>query len=480
MKKVLEKFGLFQLIIFIVSFISTILLTYNLFKLNIIPIIYIVLVVIVLLVFSGLFLLFSQKKAKKGTKVFAYILIIITLIINAIGIYYLMITNGFLAKAFKEGKDTYTATYYVLVKENATYNSIDDIKGKNVGYFKTTPHIDKALNELNKKINFEKLEFENVLEPFKALDDEYIISLMTEKNLYESILESNQSLKDKAYKILYSFDIQFEEEVEKKIAKGDSYNIYIGGPDFTNTNYDFNMVVTVNKTTNKILLTSTPRDYYVTVAGKGMKDLLGYAGVWGINTSKKTIEDLYGIDMNYFVKINTSSLVGLVDVLGGVNFCSDFAFTTTHAKVIGTYDDTKGPKLNVVKGCKKYNGIEILTIARERKAYKDGDRQRQKNCQEIMINIFKEMASFNSLSKFNQVLDSVSELYSTNVPQDEVTNMAKSMLEGKKWTFEQQSVTGSDSSGYVHLGTVKDYIMIPNKDSLNTAINKIKEVMDEA
>ena len=475
------RFPKVAIIIFILDLLLTGILTYNLITLDIIPVIYIILAVGALLVLSSIFFIFSQRKARKVPKIIGYVLTVLVLIINIIGIYYLSATNGFLAKFFKEGKDSYIVTYYVLVKDNDFYKKIDDINGTNVGYFKTTPNIDKALETLNKKINFKKLEFENVLEPFKALDDEYIMSILTEKNLYDSLLESNKELNEKNYKVLYSFDIHIEEEVSKKEVKGESFNVYIGGPDFTNTNYDFNMIATINKTTNKILLTSTPRDYYVPIAGKGMKDILGYAGVWGINTSIKTIENLYTVDMNYFVKINTSSLVGLVDTLGGVQFCNKFnGFTTTHAQVQGTYDDKTGQKLYVASGCKKYNGIQILTIARERKAFPSGDRQRQKNCQEIMISIFKEMASFSSLTKFNQVLDSVSELYTTNLPKEEVTNMAKSMLEGKKWEFVQQSVTGSDSSNYVHLGTVKDYVMIPNQDSLNSAISKIKEVMDEA
>ena len=208
-----------------------------------------------------------------------------------------------------------------------------------------------------------------------------------------------------------------------------------------------------------------------------MKDILGYAGNWGINTSIKTLENLYKIDINNYVKIEPSSLVKLVDVLGGVSFCSDISFITNHSQLIGEYNDSKGEKLTVEKGCKTYSGIQILTLARERKAYKDGDRQRQKNCQQIMINIFNKIASFNSLTKYNEVLDSVSDTYTTNLDLNEVTNIIKSVINGTKWTFETQSVTGSDSSNLVHLKTVKDYVMIPNQSSVDKAINKIKEVM---
>ena len=241
---------------------------------------------------------------------------------------------------------------------------------------------------------------------------------------------------------------------------------------------DFNMIVTINKKTHKILLTSTPRDFYVPVYGKGgNKDLLGYAGVWGINTSRKTLEDLYGINIDYYVKINTKSLVGLVDTLGGIQFCSDKSFTTDHAMVMGTYNDKLGKKLYVSKGCKEYSGIQILTIARERRAYPDGDRQRQKNCQQIMISIFNELLRIENLTNYSNILNAVSGLYTTNIPRSLVTEFANDTLDkGIKWTFEQQSVTGSNSRGYVHFSNVQDYVMIPDMNSVSVATEKIKDV----
>ena len=143
---------------------------------------------------------------------------------------------------------------------------------------------------------------------------------------------------------------------------------------------------------------------------------------------------------------------------------------------MGTYDDTIGNKLYVSKGCKKYSGIEILTIARERKAYPDGDRQRQKNCQAIMISIFNKMVSPELITNYSNILSAVSNLYTTNIPKELVTELAKNTINGAKWSIEQQSVTGRNSSGYVHLSNVIDYVMIPNQDSVNQASLKIKMI----
>ena len=466
------KWNIVIAILLVISLITTTIFSISLIQLNILPIVYSIIIIVLLV---GLFVLncfLLQRKKGKVAKTIGTILLVITLLFAGIGSYYLIVTNSFFNKAFKEGKDKFVNTYQVLIKNTDNYTDIKELNNKKIGYYVTIPNAEDALKKLEESITYEKVSYENIMDNFTALDNNTIQGLLIEKSVYESILDSMDDIKNKEYKVLYSFDITFEMEVEKKEVKGNGINIYIGGPDFTGTNYDFNMIATLNNDTHKILLTST--------VGKGMKDLLSYAGVWGINTSIATIEKLYSTDMNYFIKINTSSLVELVDVLGGVQFCSSKAFTTNHAMVIGTYDDTKGPKLSVAKGCKTYSGIEILTIARERKAYKDGDRQRQKNCQEIIISIFKKMASLNSLANYTKVLDSVSNFYTTNIPKDKITEFAQSMIAGNNWTFEQQSVTGSDSSGYVHLGTVKDYVMLPNKDSVNSAISNIKRVMNES
>ena len=183
------------------------------------------------------------------------------------------------------------------------------------------------------------------------------------------------------------------------------------------------------------------------------------------------------MNIDYYMKINTDSIVGLVDTLGGVQFCNNgSAFTTTHALVQGTYDDTKGKKLTVPSGCRTYNGIQILTIVRERLAFPDGDRQRQKNCQQVMINIFKKMASAGTITNYYNVLNAVSNLYTTNLSRDMITSIANETIDGASWTFEQQSVTGYDSSGYVHMGTVKDYVMRPDEDSVAASTANIKKV----
>ena len=466
----MKKINKQMLIFSIINLIFTILLLVFCFKLNMIPIKYLIIIILILIIFN-IGIMFLLKKKQKRYKVPGIILSVLLIIISIFGMYYIAKTNNFILNSFNK-KNVEVNSYYLV-----SSLSLEEIKDGIVGYYENTINIEKAMEETSKKINVEYKSYNDLYNVFKVLEKNEIQAVLIEKSLYEFLKEKDTGLNLEKYNIVTVINVEIEEQEEEIIKDSDSFSIYIGGLDFTELYTDFNMIVTVNKKTGKIMLTSTPRDFYVAVPGlNGARDLLGYVGVRGINASKKALEELYDINIDYYMRINTKSLVGLVDTLGGVEFCSDIAYTTTHATVLETYDDTKGNKLYVQKGCHKYSGIEILTIARERKAYKDGDRQRQKNCQEIMISIFNKMTKVENLSNYSKILDSVSNLYTTNISPELVQELVRQTLDGTKWNISQQSVTGRNSRGNVHLSSVMDYVMVPNTDSVKEASLKIKMI----
>lgn len=461
-------------IITLINIIFTILLTVSICKLNLIPLKYLILILVILIIMNIAILLLISRK-KKWLKYIGYGLTAILIVMNSTGIYYISKTNQFLDNAFNNATNTYTNTYYIVTLNNDKYKELSNIKI--LGYYKNIPAIDEALQKFDEIYKVGKEDYNEFTELLKDLNAKKFDATIIEASLYEVLTKESNVMPEKDYKIIYQFDLKIEEEVEEIKDDGNNFSIYIGGTDFTEKNNDFNMVVTINVKTHKILLTSIPRDYYVMVNGKGMKDILGYAGYSGIQTSRKTVEDLFQTNIDYFVKINTDSLVGLVDTLGGIEYCSDVSFTTTHAMVRGTYDDTKGQKLYVEKGCRNYNGIQILTISRERLAFSGGDNQRQKNCQNIMVSIFKKMLRPENLTNYTNILNAVSNLYTTNIPRELVSELAKDTIDnGASWSIEQQTVTGSGNRGYVHMGTVQDYITVPNQESINQAIANINKI----
>lgn len=446
-------------------------------KLNILPIKYYLLIFGIIVVLEIVSILFILLK-KKILNIIGYILSIILIIVNICGIYYVRVTDNFLDKSFNNDNREYTTTFYIVSKKDSN-NTLDNIAGKDVGYYKDTPNIEQAITELGYKYKVNTISYDNISEMFNGIS--YIL---VEKNLYDYTFEIDKSLNKLDYDIIYEYTLTFQETIDSNTEENDdnyipetnNINIYIGGTDFTNQLYDFNMIVSINKDTHKVLLTSIPRDYHIPVYGKGGRsDNMGYHGAWGITTSMKSLEQLLNIKIDYYVKVRTSSLVGVVDTLGGIQFCSDKSFYTTHATILDSYDDSKGNKLYVKKGCYNYNGTEILTISRERLAYSGGDRQRQKNCQSILISIFNKATSPSVIKNYQSLLDSISDLYTTSIPRDMITSYIRDILNNNtKWTFNTQSLDGYDSRGYVHLTNYLDYVMMPYQSSINSASYNIK------
>ena len=234
----------------------------------------------------------------------------------------------------------------------------------------------------------------------------------------------------------------------------------------------------VNTKTNKIVLTSIPRDFYIYVPAYDMKDSLTALGTVDSDISKEALEKLFDIKIDYTINLYTNSLVDVVDTIGGVEFCSGGSFVTTHDLNLGSYED-KGEKLYVSKGCKTYNGKEALAIARERLHISNGDRARQDNCRQILINIGKKLASYTTLTNYNDILESFDGLYTSNVNKTVITNLIKSFISNPNYTIIEQSVDGVDGHGIGRLGSSLVWTLEPKMNTVNNASNQIKQIMNE-
>ena len=314
--------------------------------------------------------------------------------------------------------------------------------------------------EAKKQINYNLEEIDN-LENIKDLKNKFLL-----------IDEYNLKLLKLEYKVLEQFNIKKIEQ--RKTEKLDSYNIYIGGRDFTRTLMDFNMILTINNHTKTILITNIPRDYYINIPEYNTSDSLEFMGLLGEQTIASSLEQLLDTKIDYYASIYTEGLVQITDLLGGIDYCSDMTFTTTHALVLDTYEDY-GEKLTIYEGCQHLNGIQTLTLARERKNV-GSDRQRQKNCTKILKTIMNDSLSMTTLTNYEELLNKVSNLYQTNIDKTTIKKLIKSLI-NNKYTILEQSLDGSDGTNYIRLGTVQSYVMYPNEGSVNNAKTKIKEVL---
>jgi LCP family protein required for cell wall assembly len=438
--------------ILLIIVVLTIALTITLvLRLNILPNKYLILFVIGELILLLISLI--QLLKNRILKVIGIVISIISILINIFGLYYINNTNKFIQKNFT-GDIKNTSIYYIITNKENIETNIDNIE--ELMYYKYSYNIELAKTKL--EYNYKEIENIENLE----LNNEYLL-----------IDENNYKLLKEEYKIIYEFNI---ETTEKRVkTKEESYNIFIGGRDFTRTLMDFNMIITINTKTKTILFTSIPRDYYIYVPDYNMNDSLEFIGILKEQTTMKSLENLFDTKIDLYTSIYTEGLVEIVDLIGGIEYCSDKAFTTTHAKVLDTYNDSYGEKLTIKKGCQHLNGIETLTLARERKQV-NSDRERQKNCSKIMQEIIKKLKTKETLTNYDELLNKVSDLYQTNIDKETMQKLVKSII-NNKYTVLEQSVDGTDGYNYIRLNSVRSYVMYPNKETVESAKAKIKETL---
>ncbi|MCW6190122.1 LCP family protein, partial [Klebsiella pneumoniae] len=162
-------------------------------------------------------------------------------------------------------------------------------------------------------------------------------------------------------------------------------------------------IMTVNMNTHKILLTTTSRDAYVKIPGGGANqyDKLTHAGIYGVETSEQTLENLYGIKIDYYARINFTSFLKLIDQLGGVTVHNDQAFTSLHGKVDFPVGDIQ------------MNSEQALGFVRERYSLDDGDNDRGKNQEKVISAIVNKLASLKSVSKFTSIVNNLQDSVQT-------------------------------------------------------------------
>lgn len=468
MKKKLIKNILSIIVLIIVLFT-----TYEILKLNILPTKYLIPILVTEIVLYLLGLILYNLK-KKALIIIGIIIYIISIIGNIFGYYYLSKTNKYISKNLEYKTYKVTTKYYVLASKNDNIDNIKNIdKEKKIEYYKYSRSINKALKSLG-NYNFEASDTASKSMEYVNNENGYFVIASAN---YDYLMDSTNLYSRDNYKIIKEFEVS--EKIKRNDEIKDTFNIYINGLDFTGIMRDYNLIATVNLKTKKVILTSIPRDYYIDVPAYNMKDTLMCLGSLDSEVSKEALEKLFNTKIDYTINLNTNSLVNIVDTLDGIDFCSDYEFTTTHALVTDTYNDSTGKKLHVTKGCKKYNGTEILTIARERMALPGRDRYRQKNCRQILISIAKKIASTSSLKNYDEILKSFDGLYTTDMNDKVVKNLIKKVLEDPNFEIIEQNVDGTDSIGVGHLGTQEAWIMTPSMDTVNDASNKINKLLKE-
>ena len=480
MKKIKKRF-ISNMIFNIIALISTavaLVFCIYIYKLDMIPSNYLTIAFIAVgAIYLLLILLTLPRKMKLWVKIICCFFFIVNALVFGYGIKYSDKTIEALDKisydlAQKED-------YEVKVLEKSTITSKESLVGKKIGVFKNEKY-DDVIKYLKKDVDCEIIDYDDPLKFFEDLQDGNIDAVIASDTVY-GLLGEDLAYMELELRTAHSVAIPVEGKIEEVVKVVDvtntPFNIYIAGGDKYGSinkvmNTDVNMVVSVDVKNHKLLLTSVPRDYYVVLPSKGENayDKLTHAGYYGVQESILAIEKLLDIEINYYAKVNFSTVEKIVDAIGGIDVDVDKALYFWDKEYF-TYH----------KGINHMNGKYALRFARERYSFSDGDVQRVKNQQKVIDAIIKKVTSSTTLlSKYTDILESISSNFSTNLDRKSISRIVKMQLSDMQgWTSESQNLVGfSDmSTNCYSLKGWNLYVMKQDPASVKKNSEKIKEFL---
>ena len=468
-----------KVLFMILSLGSSIYFVYKLNELNMIPVKYFILISVGILIINIINILCLLCK-KIILNIIGIIISIIVVILACFAIKHVSNVSEFINKAFNNNKEEITV-YNVVVLSSSKYEKIEDLNKKTLGYDTFDENKNDCLSIIDSKVKVNAKVYEEAESLYNDLLNKNVDSILITEGMIQ-LLEEQYSDIYENIRIIYTFDIKTEiNNVDDDVTSLETVNILISGNDsrsgkiYSKTRSDVNMIMTIDPKNKKILLTSIPRDYYVQLHGTtGYKDKLTHSGIYGVEKTKTTIEDLFGIKIDYTIKVGFQSVIQLVDTLGGIDIDSDKAFTS-HCK------DGGAIRTDVVEGMNHFNGGQALSYARERYAYLTGDNHRVQNQQQVLEAIINKITTDKSLlKKYDKVLDSLSETYRTDIPSSYIRLIVNNQLNDmSSWTIEKQQVSGSGSMDRTYsMPKVKLWVMIPDMSSVKKAKNNIEKYMN--
>ena len=448
------------------------LLIFSMFRYNILAFRYLNVLLSILLVAVALvtgFLIFKNKGRVTTT-----IILILAILVSSGAMYaikeVLDLSNGLNATS---NYSEYEMS--VVVPANSDIKDISQVKNVLAPTANDANNIKALTNNLaqTKKVNLTVDQSSSYLAAYKSLMSGEAKAMVL-NSVFESVIENEYPDYASKIKKIYTYKISKKiGNAQSPATNNDVFNIYVSGidtygPVSSVSRSDVNIIMTVNRKTKKVLLTTTPRDAYVPIAdgGNNQNDKLTHAGIYGVEASIHTLENLYGIKTNYYVRLNFTSFLKLVDLLGGIDVYNDQEFTSLH----GNYHFGVGDV--------HLNSEQALGFVRERYSLSGGDNDRGKN---VIAAIIKKLTSTSALKNYNAIISGLQDSVQTNMSLETMMSLINTQLEsGGSYTVTSQAVTGegrTDLPSYA-MPDANLYMMELNQDSLNAAKAAIQKVME--
>lgn len=480
--KVLRGIGIVLSILLVVA---SFYLLYQLIKINVLPTKLLFLITIILVLLDAIFaLLLCYYTRAVVSKIICVVITLVLIFGSCMGGFYISKTGSLLTSitnVTKHAKNTVS----VVVKQSSDIKNKSQLNGLSVGTLRTigTQGSSKALKELSKDgILMNQSEYDSLSAMLEAFYKGEVDSIIINESSRSQILDMESYADfDNNTRVVYQTSYKVE-NTDKANAVTDitskPFNVLISGSD-TRGGFDENgrsdviMVATINPKTSTILLTSVPRDFYVTTTCdaadgcmQGALDKITHTGIHGTNTTKRTVEQLLGVEINYTFKVGFDTVTDLVDALGGVDVYVEPGYAVTTST------------FSVHEGTNHLDGEHALAYARERYSYTEGDRQRTKNQQQVLMGIVNEATKPSVITKYASIMDAMANTFSTTMSNEEISDLIKYQINNNpKWKMEQYMVDGTgDTLMCAELGDAAS-VMVPDQSTVKMAKDKINAVL---
>lgn len=441
--------------------------------LGMLPVKYIIIAAIILAIFGVLFAIMHEKLA---TSVIASILTIVLTAGCMLGASYVIRTSRMITDVSTADVQQDIVSVYVMDKDSA--ETIEDIAAYQVGIISTTDrkNTDKTLENLETTLgnDLKIAEFDNMFKMMDALKEQTVqavilndayVGIVADVEEYQWVSTDIRKITEVAHEVEAKTDTAVPEDVPE------TFIMYLSGIDTyggisARSRSDVNILAIVNIKTKNVLLLSTPRDSYVefNVTG-GAKDKLTHAGIYGVEASMDALERLYDIDVDYYLRINFSGFVDIIDALGGIEVYSDYDFTVEPIK-------------EYHQGYNQLTGLEALAFARERYSFAEGDFQRAKNQMEVIRAVIQKCASSSLLRNYSSVMNAISGSFETNMPQEQIASLVKMQLSDMaQWNVASYTTNGTSMYAQTYSMPGQDlYVIELDAASIEEAKRLIQEI----
>lgn len=430
--------------------------------------------VLLLLITLGLVALQFGRKINKTNKTLGKIIMVILSVLLIVGNVYIYKTRSAISNIVNENEDKIEIS--IVVMKDSAIETIDDLS-QNIGVIQVgdSTYVNKALDELRQENDsFNVKEYTGFDQFANALYDGEVEAIALDTSFITQFEDNhpNFSNETRVIKSYYYEEVKTDISIDVDVTQ-ETFAVYLTGIDQRGSigvrgRSDVNKVLIINPKTRQILIVDIPRDYYIEqVCQYNQKDKLTHTGIFGVDCTVESVSNYMGIDINYYVRVNFSSLEKIVDALGGIDVYTEYAFNAL------------GGEYSFKEGTNHLNGAQALAFSRERYTLPNGDFDRIQNQTKVLKGIINKAISPSIITNYLSFLDAISGTFQTNLSEKEINALIKMQLNDMRgWDIVSDQLSGKGGTDWTPANGFNAYVCYPDGTSLERVLGKIRTIKE--